>query len=167
MDILNSKKMSPILGLTGFGGGAVSFAVAGGAPAEPWHVDSRFTLHDTGTSPHWIVGREQDHLTDADENSMASVSNNNNPGAGYVWSAVGLGIGNGVLTVKTYGDGGNPCTIVAVHSGGTVSATQTGGTGTVSLGSIGTLISLSTTRFEQGLMHAFYIDGTHIYDPNL
>lgn len=155
--------MAPLLGLLGMGGGNSQVKDEG---VMAWTDQGRFTWNPSGySSAHWVSGHGPDKLFDNDASTVGKASNSNQPAAGFTWSAAGLDLGNGVLTCKTYGDGGNPQTITCVHSGGTDSAVQTSGEGIITVGTVGTIISIQTSRHDQGMWFAIYIDGSILVAP--
>ena len=126
-----------------------------------YSASSRFSFNTNTIG--WYLTHTNEKMFDSSENTYASANNNNSAGAGFTWDATGFGL-SGTLEVKTYGDGGNPCTITCVHSSGTTTATNTGGSVYVSLGSVGTIQSINSSRLDQGIIFAIKINSVLITD---
>ena len=121
---------------------------------------SRFTPH---TNASEYLTNVNANMFDSSENTYVSYTNGNQPNSGFTWSASGLSL-SGALTVKTYGDGGNPSTITVVHGSGTATVSHTSGTGWAELGKLTGIVSIDVNRHDQGICHGIKIGGVLITD---
>ena len=125
-----------------------------------YSASSRFTAH-SGASQY--LTNVNANMFDSSENTYVSYANGNQPNSGFTWSATGAGL-SGALTVKTYGDGGNPSTITVVHGGGTTTVTNTAGSVWSTIGTLTGIVSIDVNRHDQGICHGIKIGGVLITD---